>query len=135
MSDATQWFIADPHEAPRLVAEDYEPPEGTELTLWGVLLLELADLQQVLIGSSFDPELLHQTPDGAAVFVVPAQLIEGLARLQRTDLAPTAERWSAASEHLSDWPAQELIDCLAGMAAFAARAVAEGKPVLAVASM
>src|SRR6185369_12230198 len=124
MAEATDWFIALPSDAAKLV-KDNAVPVGDQLTLWGVLLLELTDLNTLLVGAPFEPKLLHRTRDGSAVFAIPAELVQALAELAESDLESMAQRWCSVSEHLSDWPPHELSECLRSMSAFSTRALAE----------
>jgi hypothetical protein len=134
------WFIADPHEAADVASivcqlhgfDDWPHLDLAELddeaveALWAILRTDDSPASELLFEDS-DPD------DGSvSVWRVHPELVRTLAGVTPTGLRPLARKW-AACDALEEWNTPGVEAVLKQMAAFARRAVFDGKGVLAMA--
>lgn len=134
------WFIADPHEAADVASivcelhgfDDWPHLDLAELddeaveALWALVRADDSPASELLFEDS--------DPDDGSVSVrrVHPELVRTLAGVTPADLRPLARKW-AACEAFEEWNTPGVEAVLKRMAAFARRAVFDGKAVLAMA--
>jgi len=129
MATAEELGSADPDDVPinRLPGLDIK----------GTGLIELATLHAILGGPAFDPALADFPPvggeppeEGPWLVRCPDGLIRRLAGCPPAELRRAGAAWAETEElQLDGWTAEDATARLKEMAAFAARAIQQGKPV------
>jgi hypothetical protein len=129
MAQFTSWFLASPSDAAAIALDEGESDRFQQLTLDGILLLEIEHLGQILGLTGYEPRLLYQgDKSGPWVMAVPPDFVAALARAD--DLDGLADRWMELSEHLEEKGDEELRNDLRHMVDFARRAVQTGQTIL-----
>ncbi|MCU0705189.1 MAG: hypothetical protein MUF18_14545 [Fimbriiglobus sp.] len=137
---SADWFIADPDEAADVASivcelhgfDDWPHLDLADLddeavgALWALLRADDSPAAELLFEDS-DPE------DGSvSVYRVHPELVRKLAGLKDAELRSLAKKWGAA-DSLSEWNTPGVEAVLKTMAAFARRAIFDGKAILAMA--
>jgi hypothetical protein len=134
VSTAADLILAEPSEAPAILASEY--PLGTfkGVSIDGLDPLKLAALHSQLIKKSLEEVLPGYQPTGQAspegpwLVRLPAELIVSLSNIAPPDQSSVAARWASTDQLLeAGWTEQDADGYLGRLVPFAQSAAFEGK--------
>jgi hypothetical protein len=130
-------IVAPPVDAERVGRASLPDASIPSVDVKGIDTVKLGVLHEILTGTSFD-ELLEQydpayegSDEGPWVFVLPAELVASLAKLDSGDRRTVAAKWAQAEEFALDgWSLSDVATGLDVVCEQACAAVSAGKALL-----